>query len=211
MTRRAEAGMVAFGALAGLAWAVGFRAWMSELAGFASRFDWAGTFGGIVVPGVVVGALLAWAEVLRRRGGPRGWRWLALAPLAFAIAPMLRPGAFADFLREGLGGGAIGVAVLAIAGGFAISGRGWLWARIVCGVLAAVLIVGTGVATFLIGGARLAVTEPRGVWAALLSGSFLVLLTLAASIPFRATTAIGAPHDRPTNRVETPLGELAEK
>jgi hypothetical protein len=79
----------------------------------------------------------------------------------------------------------VAVALLAIGGGFAISGRGRLWARIVCGAMSALLIVGVTVTTFDIAGPRLAVTEPRGVWVALLAFSLLTLLAIAASIPFR--------------------------
>ena len=61
------------------------------------------------------------------------------------------------------------VALVVIGGGFAISGRGRLWARIVCGVISALLIVGVTITTFNIAGPRLAVTEPRGVWVALLA------------------------------------------
>jgi hypothetical protein len=52
-------------------------------------------------------------------------------------------------------------------------------------VISAVLIVGVTVTTFDIAGPRLAVTEPRGVWVALLAFSLLTLLAIAASIPFR--------------------------
>jgi hypothetical protein len=164
---------------------------MSELAGPSSRVDWTGTFGAVLLPGILVGGLLALAEVIRRRGGRRGWRALALAPLAFAIAPLLRPGAMQSLLTDGLGGGSIGVAGIAVAGGFAVSGRGRTWARIVCGVVAVVLIVCVALTTFFFGGDRLAVTEPRGVWVALTAVSFLLLLALASSIPFRPTTEMG--------------------
>lgn len=176
--------MVALGALCGLAWAAAFRAVMSEFAGY-SRVAWVDTFAAILLPGVVVGALLGWAYVIRLRGGRRGWRWLGAAPAAFAIAPMLLPGAFVQFVTTGLGGGAIAVALLAICGGFAIGGRGPLWARIICGVVSALLIVGVTIITFFIAGPRLAVTEPRGVWVALLAFSLLTLLAIASSIPFR--------------------------
>src|SRR5918995_4074992 len=82
---------VAIGVLCGFAWASAFRAYMSELAGPASKIDWFGTFGAIVVPGAIVGGLLGWAHAIRMRGGRPRWRWLALAPLLFAIAPMFMP------------------------------------------------------------------------------------------------------------------------
>ena len=137
------------------------------------------------LPGVIVGGLLGWAHTIRLSGGRRGWRWLGAAPAVFAIAPMLLPGGILAFVTQGLGGGAVAIALLAIGGGFAISGRGRLWARIVCGVISALLIVGVTITTFNIAGPRLAVTEPRGVWVALLALSLLTLLAIAASIPFR--------------------------
>ncbi|TFC06358.1 hypothetical protein [Cryobacterium mannosilyticum] len=176
---------VAFGALCGLAWAASFRAVMSEFAGSGSSVAWLETFAAILLPGVIVGGLLGWAHTIRLSGGRRRWRWLGAAPAAFAIAPMLLPDAILALLTQGLGGGAIAVALLAIGGGFAISGRGRLTARIVCGVLSALLILGVTLTTFDIAGPRLAMTEARGVWVALLAFSLLTVLAIASSIPFR--------------------------
>ena len=191
MMPRNVAATVALGALCGLAWAAAFRAMMSEFAGFSTRVAWVDTFVAILLPGVIVGGLLGWAYTIRLRGGRRGWRWLGAAPAAFAVAPMLLPGAVVALLTQGLGGGAVAVALLAIGGGFAISGLGPLWARIVCGVISALLIVGITITTFFIAGPRLAVTEPRGVWVALLAFSLLTLLAIASSIPFRPV--VGSP------------------
>ncbi|TFD34166.1 hypothetical protein [Cryobacterium cryoconiti] len=185
MTSRRVGSTVALGALCGLAWAASFRAVMSEFVGSGSTVVWLDTFAAILLPGVIVGALLGWAHTIRLSGGHPGWRWLGAAPAAFAIAPMLLPDAILALFTLGLGGGAIAVPVLAIGGGFAIAGRGQLWARIVCGVISALMIVGMVLATFVIGGPRLAVTEPRGAWVALLASSLLTLFVLAASIPFR--------------------------
>jgi len=182
---------VGLGALCGLAWAAAFRAVMSEFAGFSTRVAWVDTFVAILLPGVVVGGLLGWAHVIRLSGGRRGWRWLGAAPAAFAVAPMLLPGAVVALLTQGLGGGAVAVTLLAIGGGFAISGLGPLWARIVCGAISALLIVGITMTTFFIAGPRLAVTEPRGVWVALLAFSLLTLLAIASSIPFRPVVQAG--------------------
>ena len=184
--------LVAIGITCGIAWAAGFRSYMVELAGPASTFTWWGTFGAILLPGAVAGALLGWAEALRRAGGRRGWRWLALAPLAFAIAPMFMPGAIAALLTEGLGGGAIAVSLMGMGGGYALSRRGPLWARLLCGLVsaalaAALILTGPGIA-----GTRLAITEARGAWLAALAASFIVVLALASSIPHR--TAHKADH-----------------
>jgi hypothetical protein len=158
---------------------------MVELAGPASTFEWWGTFGAILLPGAIVGGLLGWAEAIRRAGGRRGWRWLALAPLAFAIAPLLMPGAIAALLTQGLGGGAIAVALMAVGGGYALSRRGPLWARLICGLVSAALAAALALAGPGIAGPALAITEPRGAWVAVLGASFIIVLALASSIPHR--------------------------
>jgi hypothetical protein len=195
MSGRRVTATVALGALCGLAWAASFRAVMSEFAGYGSTVSWLDTFAAILLPGVIVGGLLGWAHTIRLSGGRRGWRWLGAAPAVFAIAPMLLPGAIVAFVTQGLGGGAVAVALLAIGGGFAVSGRGRLWARIVCGVISALLIVGVTLTTFAIAGPRLAVTEPRGIWVALLAFSLLILLAIASSIPFRPVIEAHPAHD----------------
>ena len=182
------------GAVCGLAWAAAFRAWMAELAGGASRLDWYGTFVGILGAGVIVGALLGLAEYFRRTGGRRHWRWLALAPLAFAILPMTMPDALLALFTQGLGGGAVAVALTAIAGGFAVSGRGALWARILCGILALAVIVALVFTTSAVGGVRLALDQPRGAWVATLGAACVAVLCLASSIPFRRVEALADPH-----------------
>lgn len=191
--RRTAAALITIGAVCGIAWAAGFRGYMVALAGPSSTFGWAGTFGALILPGAIVGGLLGWAEVLRRRGGRRGWRWLALAPLAFAIAPLLLPGALVGLFTEGLGGGAIAVVLMGMGGGYAISGRGQLWGRLASGVPSGALLVVLALATPGIGGPRLALTEPRGAWVALLAASCIVVLALASAIPHRAVAAAPSP------------------
>jgi len=177
----------AIGGLAGLAWGAGFRSYMWQISG-TPHVNWAGTFLGILLPGAVTGALLGIAEARRRAGRKRGLKWFALAPLAFAVAPLLFPGAVWTLLTTGLGGGAIGVAVLAIAGGFAL-GAGPLWARILTGILALALLLGVTLTVPFIGGPPLALTTARGAWIAVLVASFLTIFALAAAIPFRRVPA----------------------
>ena len=88
---------------------------MSEVAGAESAVTWPGTMAGILAPGVAVGALLGWAEHLRRSGGRRGWRRLALSPLLFAAAPLAMPGALTSLLITGIGGGAVLVPLIGLA------------------------------------------------------------------------------------------------
>lgn len=193
-----SAAFIAIGTTCGIAWAAGFRGYMVELAGPESTISWWGTFGAILVPGAIAGGLLGWAEAIRRAGGRRGWRWLTLAPLAFAIAPMLSPGAIGVLLTQGLGGGAIAVPLMGIGGGYALSRRGPLWTRLVCGAASAILVTVLALSGSGIAGSRLALTEPRGAWVAVLATSFVVVLALASSIPHRPTvTAAGrAPSGR---------------
>jgi hypothetical protein len=58
----ARTGLILHGAIFGLAWAASLRGFMMALAGPDSTFSFAGTFGIIIPAGVVVGALLGWAE-----------------------------------------------------------------------------------------------------------------------------------------------------
>lgn len=176
---------VLVGAVLGLAWAAAFRGFMAEIAGGASRFEWYGTFVGILAAGVIAGALLGLAEYFRRTGGRRGWRWLALAPLAFAVLPLTMEGAFEALFTEGLGGGAIAIPLIGIAGGFAVSGRGWIWARIVCGVIATAFLIAIAYTVPSVGGTRLVLDQPRGAWVAILAVTCVIVLCLASSIPFR--------------------------
>ena len=78
---------------------------MSQVAGVEAGVEWVGTFVWILLPGVLIGILLGWAEFIRRTGGRPHWRWLALSPLLFAA--VLTPDPL-GILESGIGGGAIG-------------------------------------------------------------------------------------------------------
>jgi hypothetical protein len=177
--------LAGFGALGGLAWAGGLRAFMSEVAGPDSGASWMGTFGWILVPGLAIGALLGWAEHLRRTGGRPGWRWFALSPLLFAsvlVSGLAHP---SSMFEGGIGGGAIGVPVLGMLGGYALSRRGRLWSRLLCGALALSAIPVWALVADNVGGADLGVGTPRGAWAALLYYALLAVLALGSAIPHR--------------------------
>jgi len=64
---------------------------MAEVAGAESGVEWVNTWGFILLPGLLIGALLGWAEFLRRTGGRPRWRWLTLSPLLFAAILVPRP------------------------------------------------------------------------------------------------------------------------
>ena len=183
---RARVSLLLLGALVGLAWACGLRGFMAEVAGDDSGVSWGMTFGYVLLPGVVTGLLLGWAEHLRTSGGRRGWRWLALAPLTFtAVLFSEGPLGFLGIFEDGLAGGAIGVPLYGIVGGYAVSGRGPVWGRVVCGLLAftVVPIWALTVTSF---APHLAIDTPRGAWVALHYYSLILILMLACSIPHRA-------------------------
>jgi hypothetical protein len=183
---RARVSLLLLSALVGLAWACGLRGFMAEVAGDDSGVDWGMTFGYILLPGVVTGLLLGWAEHLRASGGRRGWRWLALAPLTFtAVLFSEGPLGFLGIFEDGLGGGAIGVPLYGILGGYAVSGRGHLWGRAVCGLLAST-VVPIWALTVTSFAPHLGIDTPRGAWVALHFYSLILILMLACSIPLRA-------------------------
>jgi hypothetical protein len=178
--------MVLLGGLCGVAWAAGLRGFMAQVAQEDSSVSWSGTFGYVLLPGLLIGLLLGWAEHGRRSGGHPSRRWLALSPLLFAAVLFSHgPQGLLGIFEDGLGGGAIGVPLYAMAGGYALSGRGPRWGRLACGALAltAVPIWALTVESF--AGADLAVTTPRGMWVALYFYSFLALFMVAAAIPHR--------------------------
>jgi hypothetical protein len=179
---------VLVGGLCGLAWAAGLRGFMAQVAGSESEVDWAGTFGWILVPGIGVGVLLGLAEHLRSSGGRRGWRWLALAPLLFSAILFSRPLGLLSIFEDGVGGGAIGVSLYGLLGGYALSGRGPRWARIVSGAVALTAIPIWALTVTSFAGPGLALDTARGAWVAVYYWSFLAVLALACAIPHRAVT-----------------------
>jgi hypothetical protein len=181
--------LVLLGGLLGLAWAAGLRGFMAQVVRGDSSVSWSGTFGYVLLPGLLIGLLLGGAEHLRRTGGRRRWRWLALSPLLFtAVLFSEGPLEVLGIFENGLGGGAIGVPLYAMAGGYAISGRGPRWGRVTCGALALTAIPIWALTVESFAGPDLAVTTPRGLWVALYYYSFLALAMVAAAVPHRPTT-----------------------
>jgi hypothetical protein len=170
------------GAVLGLAWGAGLRGWMAVVAGGLPSFSWSGTFIAILLPATLVGAALGWAEYARRTGGQRAWRWTALTPLLFVVMPALvQDGFVTELLTTGIGGGAVGVALIGIIGGYAIAGRGPRWARWLSRTIMAALLVAS-VITALIGGFGHRMT-PAGAYTLLTFIVFCGLLAAACAIP----------------------------
>lgn len=183
---RGSVSWVALGALCGLAWACALRSFMTAVAGTDSAVHWGMTFGYILLPGAVIGALLGWAEFLRRTGAGQSRHRLAYAPLLFGsvlLPGLLHPG---SFLADGIGGGALGVPLIAMFGGFAISGRGPAWERGLAGLLFTAGLVVWLVTAVSVGGESFALDTAHGLWVSVLFESLLVTFAIAASAPHGA-------------------------
>jgi hypothetical protein len=178
--------MLAAGGVCGLAWAAGLRGAMALLAGVESTVSWSGTFGWILLPGVAVGLLLGWAEHLRRTGGRPGWRWLALSPLLFAAVLFSNPAGLSDFLKDGIGGGALAVPLFGMLGGYALSTRGALWARIIS---RAVILapIPAGLAVILLADPPV---TPHDALVGVYFYSFFLVLAIPCAIPHQPATAV---------------------
>ena len=171
--------LVVAGAVAGLTWAAALRGWMIQLAGDTSAFHWFGTFALILTPGLLVGGLIGLAEHRRRTGGSRTL-WLTLSPCLF-LSALADPTIFKLLITQGIGGGAIGVVMFGLAGGYALSGRGRAWWRRSCGVLA---VLGALLMTVLASDTAPLETA-HGLWVGLYAASLLIVLMLACAIPQR--------------------------
>lgn len=183
---RGARSFVALGALCGFTWSAALRAFMVQVAGAESAVHWVNTFGYILLPGTVAGALLGLAEYYRRNGGRRHWRWLTLSPFLFAA--ILIQGLIEDpstMFTGGVGAGTIAIPILAIIGGHALSGHGPLWSRSLAGLLSTAALLTWPITATGVGGPTFAITTPHGLWATILYDGLLVLLALAVSIPQR--------------------------
>jgi hypothetical protein len=176
---------VPVGVLLGITWAAGFRGFMAEIAGPDSRFGWYATFVGVIGGAAIVGGLLGWAFHIRRTGGRRHWRWLALSPLILGLLPLTVPGTIA-LLSQGIGTAGIAVALLAIGLGFGLGERGRPWLRAVIGVIAFLAAIALAAAAPAISEGGISFADPRGAWAGTLCLTSILVLGLATSIPFRS-------------------------
>lgn len=169
------------GAVLGIAWAASLRGFMMVLAGSESTFTFTGTFGIIISTGMAVGALFGLAEYQHRVG--HQYPVLIATPLLVGIAPLVQPGALQALVTTGDGGAPIGLAVSAMIGGFAVSGRGSRWARVVAGMipLAGIAVTFLAPKPF----PSLSLTTPYGAWFATFASSLGLVLTFASAIPMR--------------------------
>lgn len=184
-TSRHTVRYVALGGVVGLAWACALRGFMAEVAGTESGVDWVGTFVFILLPGLLVGGLLGWAAHLRATGDPRYRKRLALSPLLFSAVLFSDPSDPLAILEDGVGAGALAVPLIAIAGGYAVCGRGSALPRAVAGAVALSSVPIWALTATSVGGPGFALGTPHGLWAAVLYLGLLAALALGASIPLR--------------------------
>lgn len=193
---RAAALSILIGALLGVTWAAGFRAFMAEIAGPESTFGWYATFVAVLGGAGIVGGLLGWGDHVRRTGDRPHWRWLALSPLILGLLPLTVPGTLAG-LAQGIGTAGIAVALIAIGLGYAFGGRGRAWLRVVVGALSAVAAAALVAFSPLISEGRISFSDPRGAWAGTLALGSVIVLGLATSIPFRPVLPLIRSADAP--------------
>lgn len=190
--------LVLTGAVIGLTWAAALRGWMVQMAGNESEFRWYGTFALLLAPGLFVGALVGLAEHRRRTAGSRSW-WLLLSPCLF-LSALSDPTIFRALISNGTGGGAIGVVLFGLAGGYSLSGRGQAWWRRTCGGLAAL-----GVLLMLVMASDTAPLQTaHGAWVGLYASSLIAILCLGCAIPQR----IGRPPLVPGRWIAVAVGAL---
>jgi hypothetical protein len=143
------------------------------------KFSWRGTFGGILLPAALVGAWLGAAIYAAETSSSKRWRWSILSPLLLVLGAAIgRENFISTLITTGMGGGAIGVALIGMLGGYALSGLGALWKRWVSGLLASLLTFAAGVGFFFGKGA----SEAFGALYFIL---LMALLAVGVSAPFR--------------------------
>ena len=185
MSRRASLYLLV-GGICGLAWSSALRGWMAQLAdgmpSSHSEVTWL-TLVLVLLPGTIVGALLAYSAYLRAVGRPVS-RWLVLSPALFASA-LLDPKILAGLVTNGTGGGSLIVIATALAIGYVVARPRWSVMRVLLALFSALgLLVIIGM-----GGLAAPLTTPRGVWVSLYGFSLVFLLGLASALPYGSTPA----------------------
>lgn len=175
------------GSFLGIAWGASLRAWMALLAlesGQNPQFTWVGTFGAILLPTTLVGALLGAAVYEAETSDRKRWQWAIFSPLLLIVAPVIVTKDFFPMLfTTGLGGGAIGVALIGVLGGYVFSGFGARWTRWLLGLLLAFLPIASIYQVLFAD--RAAAPSASKAFSALLFVLLMVLLVVGVSAPSR--------------------------
>ena len=86
----------------------------------------------------------------------------------------------------GVGLAAVAVPAMCMLGGYAIAGHGPLWVRGLCGLLTLSAVPIWALTATEVGGAPMSLSDPHGLWAAILYWGLLAMFSMAAAIPHRA-------------------------
>jgi hypothetical protein len=183
--RRLLVRRVLLGAFLGFAWGASLRAWMTVLAiqsGGRPHFTWSGTFGAILLPAALMGAVLGGAAYATEAAGSRQWRWAILSPLLLVVGPLLFQKDFINTLMTtGEGGGAIFVTLIGVLGGYAFSGFGARWMRRGFWLLTLFAII----AAVYFSSQAANPPDVDGIFVMLLFVVLLALLVIGVSVPSR--------------------------
>ncbi|NUR92372.1 MAG: hypothetical protein HOY71_50575 [Nonomuraea sp.] len=106
-------------------------------------------------------------------------RLLACSPLLLSLVLFSDPAGLAQFFRDGIGGGALAVPLFGMMGGYALSGRGPLWPRVLCRVLLAAPVP-AAVGFLVVTGAGVSAHD---AWMFLYVYSFVLVLGIACAVP----------------------------
>jgi hypothetical protein len=181
---------VIVGALLGLAWGSSLRAWMALLAlqlGDNPKVTWQGTFGGVLLPAMVVGALDGRAVYAAKTSERKRWRWEILSPFLLILGPaIVQDHFFSILIKTGMGGGAIGVALIGMLGGYALSDFGPRWTRRVAALFALLFLNASIVPAYFSGPSSARQSGAIEVFSILLFILLMAQLVAGISAPSRA-------------------------
>jgi hypothetical protein len=187
--RQALTKRVVVGTFLGLVWGASLRAWMVLLAlefGDRSRFTFAGTFGAILFPTALMGALLGAATGAAETSERKQWRWAILSPLLLIPGPIIvTENFFKTLITTGMGGGSIGVALIGLSGGYAFSGFGARWTRWASGFSALFLTIASVFPVYFANQSAAPTTSTSKVFGMLLFVLLMVVLIGGVSTPSR--------------------------
>lgn len=181
---------VVVGALLGLTWGSALRAWMALLTlqlGDPPRVTWQGTFAGILLPATLVGALVGRAVYAAKTSERKRWRWVIFSPILLVLGPAIVQSNFiSTLLTTGMGGGAIGVALVGMLGGYALSGFGPQWTRGVSALFGLLLLVASIAPVYFAGPSSALPPGADEVFSVLLFVLLMAQLVAGISAPSRA-------------------------
>ncbi len=180
---------VAIGAFLGLAWGASLRAWMALLAlkfGEHLQFTWEGTFGAILLPTAIMGAILGGVTCVAETSNRKLWRWAILLPLLLILGPVIVTNNFIKILvTTGMGGGAIGVALIGVLGGYSFSGFGAQWTRWISGFLSLFFTLGSVYGVYIAAGSATVTPGVNEAFGALLFILLMAFFIAGVSAPSR--------------------------